>query len=240
MSDSYHCYEGIDNHLHKGTNDERKRPDLRNRDRNDGPGQRRPPRRPADRTVQTRNPGAVPARGLEGRGRRLDQQRPRRTPLRDRQPDPSRRRRDRPGGRGPPHAGGQRPSGQRELWSSCSRRLAAGFAERGPGPAGDDRRLRREGPLRDHRIEEPGTRNVLRRRPQIRERQRRQAEPRPQPLPRLEPDEPGPRDKGHGRVPRVLRLAQPGEGGRLDSGLPGLGRAGHQREADADLEPQAA
>ena len=146
----------------------------------------------------------------------------------------------RPGGRGPPHAGGQRPSCQRELWSSCSHRLEAGFAERSAGPAGDDRRLRREGPLRDHRIEEPGTRNVLRRRPQIRERQRRQAEPRPQPLPRLEPDEPGPRDKGHGRVPGVLRLAQPGEGGRLDSGLPGLGRTGHQREADADLEPQAA
>ena len=29
------------------------------------------------------------------------------------------------------------------------------------------------------------------------------------------------------------------QGRRLDSGLPGLGRAGLQRQADAELEPQA-
>jgi len=51
---------------------------------------------------------------------------------------------------------------------------------------------------------------------------------------------PGPRDQGHGRVPGLLRVAQRGEGDRLDSGLPGAGRAGTQRQADAEVEPRGA
>ncbi len=56
-----------------------------------------------------------------------------------------------PGRRGPPDARGQRPPGQRELRGPRSRRLEARLAQRGLGPPGHDRRLRREGPLRDHR-----------------------------------------------------------------------------------------
>ena len=84
----------------------------------------------------------------------------RRPQVRDRKPDPPRRRRARPGGRGPANARSQRPPGQRELRGPRSRRLEARLAERGPGPPGHDRRLRREGPLRDHRNEEPRARNV--------------------------------------------------------------------------------
>ncbi len=67
-----------------------------------------------------------------------------------------------------------------------------------------------------------------------------QARPRPQPLPRFEPDEPRPRNQGHGRVPRVLRIAEHDEGDRLDPGLPRIGRACSGRQADAELVAQAA
>ena len=87
---------------------------------------------------------------------------------------------------------------------SRSRRVAPRMAEHRPGPAGDDRRLRREGPLRDHGLEEPRAGRVLRRGAEVRQRQGRQAEPRPRPLPRLEPHQPRPRDERHGRIPRVL------------------------------------
>ena len=112
-------------------------------------------------------------------------------------------------GRGPRDARSQRPPGQRELRGPRSRRLEARLAERGLGPLGHDRRLRREGPLRDHRQQEPRARDVsaagsastaTTSGPKTR--------PRPQPLPRLEPDQPRPRDEGHGRVPRLLGNAQ--------------------------------
>ena len=183
----------------------------------------------------------VPARRLDGRSRRLDRQQQRGPQMRDRKPDPPGRRRPGPGRRGPANARGQRPPGQRELRGPRSRRLEARIGPARPWPAWS-----RSSPTsRRASTRSPGSKNrergpVLRRGPQVRKRQGRQAEPRPQPLPRLEPHQPRPRDEGHGRVPGLLRIAQRGEGGRLDSGLPGIGRAGHEREADADLDPEAA
>ena len=77
-----------------------------------------------------------------------------------------------PGRRGPQDAGGQGPPGQRLLRGPRPHRLEAGLAQRGPGPAGHHRGLPGEGPLRDHRHQEPRAGHVLRRRPQVRQRAR--------------------------------------------------------------------
>ncbi len=220
-------------------NDERQRPDLRNRDRDHRPRQRRAERRPADRAVQARNPSPLSARRLEGRGRRFDQQRPRRTQVRNRQPGPPGRRRLEPSGRGSPDARSEGAQSQRELRGPRPRRLEARMVERRLGPLGHDRRLRREGPVRDHRQQAARTRHVLRRRAEVRRRKARQGPTRAGPLPRVEPDQPRPRNEGHGRVPRLLRHAQGGEGRRLGPGLLGSSRASIGREAHAELEPKA-
>ena len=114
------------------------------------------------------------------------------------------------------------------------------MVERRAGTAGHHRRLRREGPVRDHRQQAARTRNVLRWGAEVRRREARQGPTRAGPLPRVEPHQPRPRDEGHGRVPRLLRNAQGGEGRRLGPSLPRLGRTSAGRQAHAELEPETA
>ena len=159
--------------------------------------------------------------------------------MRDRQPDPAGGGRPGPSARGRGDARSQRPPGQPELRGPRTCRVGPDLDGRRPGPAGDDRRVRRTRPLRDHRNEEPRTEPVLRRGAEVRKPKRRQTKPRPQPLPRPEPDQPRGGLEADGRVPGFQRIAQRHQDSGVGAGLPGVGRTGGRRQADAEMEPRS-
>ena len=129
--------------------------------------------------------------------------------------------------------------------ASCGVHVHVGWkrdlVERRLGPPGHDRRLRREGPLRDHRHEEPRARtrycggvrkygNDKEAKPNL-DRNRYHAL-------NLTNLARGTKDTVEFRVFSGSLSAD--EGRRMDPGLPGVGGTGLERQADADLEPEAA